>query len=593
MVSKMMKRLIGTVSALAVAASMATSAFADEPYNTYSYDNWQDPIPSQAGYRVERTYTGRGLGLEALSDPTSEFYQGANTNPDLSAPSDIYVEDTTKTIWICDTENHRIIRTDENFNLTGIYTTITGTGDSASTFNTPKGIFVEIDNEGKQILYVADTENSRGLRLEITGNTTCSLQQEFLKPESQAYGAEAFTPSKVMADKEGNVYLIATSVNTGALRYDRNGEFKGFYGANRVEQTAEVIARKVWRIFASEEQLEAMVSSVPTEFHNFDVDEDGFIFTVTESANVSTDAVKKLNAAGVNIWNNAVGNTYEFGDFAWGYDEYAAKSTKLTDVVVGENDVFNLLDYETGRVFQYDKNANLLFIFGTRSTPSEQEGSFTAPNAVETLGDRIFVVDGIKNDITVFTETVFGEYVHAASILNVEGKYSEAKPIWEEVIRRDGGYTMAHIALGKAALNAGDYKLAMEYFETAYDQENYDKAYEYYRDDFLRANFEVIVIVLFILIVLIMVYRKLKQKQIIRSITEYTGIFLAKLSEKSKAKKAMKAEKAEAKRLEIAEENKKKLAAQAEKEKKELDEKIEENLAKFEESKNSTEKEED
>ncbi|MBQ8378975.1 MAG: hypothetical protein IJX42_07575 [Oscillospiraceae bacterium] len=534
MVSKMLKRLIGIATAVATISSMAVTAFADEPYETYSYDNWQDPIPSQAGYMVEKTWTGHDLGLDELSNPESEFFISNNENPNLNGACDIYVEDTTRTIWIADTENHRILSFNENFELKGCYKSIDGAG--VKNFNAPKGLFVEVNAEGDTILYVADTENSRGVRLKITGPLTCELQQEFLKPDSQAYSAEAFTPSKVSADKEGNVYLIATSVNTGALRYDKNGEFKGFFGANRVEQTAEVIARKVWRIFASEEQLEAMVSTVPTEFHNFDMDQDGFIFTVTESANASTDAVKKLNPAGVNIWNNAKGNTYQFGDFAWGYDESVAKSTKLTDVVVGENEVFNLLDYETGRVFQYDKNADLLFVFGTRSTPSEQEGSFTAPNAVETLGDKIYVIDGIKNDVTVFVETVFGKYVHAASILNVEGKYTEAKPIWEEVIRRDGGYTMAHIALGKAALNAGEYKLAMEYFETAYDQENYDKAYEYYRDEFLRANFEIIVIGLFVLIVLILVYGKLKKKKIIAPISAYIAVGFMKIKESLKKK---------------------------------------------------------
>ena len=544
----MLKRLIGIATAVATISSMAVTAFADEPYETYSYDNWQDPIPSQAGYMVSRTWTGHDLGLDKLSDPESEFYIGANENPNLSGASDMYVEDETRTIWIADTENHRILCFDEKFNLKGCYKKIDGA--DVSNFNAPKGLFVKVDEEGNTILYVADTENSRGVRLKVTGTTTCELQQEFLKPASQAYGAEAFTPSKVSADKEGNVYLIATSVNTGALRYDRNGEFKGFFGANRVEQTAEVIARKVWRIFASEEQLEAMTSTVPTEFHNFDMDQDGFIFTVTESANASTDAVKKLNPAGYNIWNNAKGNTYEFGDFAWGYDESVAKKTQLPDVVVGENDVFNLLDYETGRVFQYDKNANLLFIFGTRSTPSEQEGSFTAPNAVETLGKEIYVLDGIKNDVTVFVETVFGKYVHKASVLNVEGKYTEAKPIWEEVIRRDGGYTMAHIALGKAALNEGEYKKAMDYFETAYDQENYDKAYEYYRDEILRANFEVIVICLLIFVVLIIVYGQLKKRKIIWSFTQCCAFVIDKVQTGVKNKKAEKAEKKAAEKAE-------------------------------------------
>lgn len=531
-----MKRLIGIATALAAVSSMAITAFADEPYDTYSYDMWQDPIPSQAGYMVERTVTGRDMGLEALSDPTSRYFISEQENPNLSGPRDLFCEEETETFWIADSANNRIIRLDKDMNMTGCYKTLTGTDITA--FNNPLGIFAEVDSEGNTIVYVADSKNSRGLKLKITGALTAEVLVEYTKPDSQIYTANAFTPSKVVVDKEGNVYLVSTTVNTGALRYDADGEFKGFFGANRVEQTAEVVARKVWRMFASQEQLEAMTSSAPSEFHNFDIDDKGFIFTVTESANASTDAVKKLNPAGFNIWDNEVGNEYEFGDFAWGTDETSAISTKLCDVAVGDNEVFNLLDFQTGRVFQYDKNANLLFVFGTKSRPSEQEGSFTEPYAVETLGSNVYVIDGAKNDVTVFTETVFGRYVHEASILNVEGKYTEAKPIWEEVVRRDGGYTMAHIALGKAAINEGEYKTAMKYFKTAYDQENYDKAYEYYRDDFLRKNFEVIVIVLFVIIAAIVVYSTLKKKGIIKPLS----VVIKAATDKKKASKKVKGE---------------------------------------------------
>ncbi|MBE6837741.1 MAG: hypothetical protein E7509_07125 [Ruminococcus sp.] len=524
----MLKRLIGIATAVATISTMAVTAFADEPYDTYSYDNWDDPIPSQAGYMVERTWMGHDLGLDKLSDPDSKFFISKSESPNLNAAADMYIEDSTRTIWVADTGNNRILCFNEDFVLKGCYKTIDGA--EKSNFAAPRGLFVEVDKNGDTILYVADTENSRAVKLKVTGALTCELQQDFLKPTSQAYSAEAFSPSKVIVDKEGNVYLVATTVNTGALRYDKNGEFKGYFGANRVQQTAEVIARKVWRIFASEEQLQAMATTVPTEFHNFDMDEDGFIYTVTESVNADTDAVKKLNPAGYNIWNNAKGNEYHFGDIARDYDEGVAKKTKLTDIVVGDNDVFNVLDYESGRVFQYDKNADLLFIFGTKSQPSEQEGSFTSPNAVETLGTKVYVLDGLKNDITVFDETVFGKYVHEASVLNVEGKYTEAKPIWEEVMKRDGGYTMAHIALGKACLNAGEYKQAMKYFKTAYDQENYDKAYEYYRDEFLREHFEVIVIGLVVFFILVAVYSHLKKKKIIWSITECLAFVLYKIS---------------------------------------------------------------
>lgn len=530
--SKIKKCLIGAVAAVMTISTMTMTAFADEPYNTYSYDMWQDPIPSQAGYMVDRTVTGPDMGLEALSDPESEFFISETENVDLNGPRDIFFEDTTKTFWVADSANNRILSLDSNLKLKGCYKKITGS--SLSTFSNPQGLFATVNDKGETILYVADSDNSRALRLRITGKLTAQMEVEYTKPETEAYSAEAFAPSKILADKEGNAYLVCTSVSTGALRYDPTGTFRGFFGANRVEQTAAVIARKVWRVFASQEQLEAMVSSVPSEFHNFDVDSDGFIYTVTESANVSTDAVKKLNPAGYNIWDNAVGNEYEFGDFAWGSEENAAKSTKLTDVVIGENGLINLLDYESGHVFQYDKDANLLFIFGTKSTPSEQEGSFTAPNAIETYGTNIYVIDGTKNDITVFTETVFGKYVHEASILYVEGKYTEAKPIWEEVVRRDGGYTLAHIALGKAALNNNEYETAMEYFETAYDQKNYDRAFEYYRDDYLRDHFEAIVITLVVIVVLILVLRSLRKRGIVKPFGEYIKMLIAKIKSSKK-----------------------------------------------------------
>lgn len=530
--SKLKKCFIGIVAAVTAAGSFAATAFADEPYETYSYDMWQDTIPSQAGYRVERTVTGLDMGLSSLSDPESPFFISEKESPYLNTARDMFFDDVSETFWVVDSGNNRLLQLDKDLKLIGCIKTIEGS--SVSTFNNPQGIFTSTDDKGVTTIYLADADNNRGLKLEKTSPTSAKVILELTKPETEAYKAEAFTPSKVIADKEGNIYLISTSVNSGALRYDSAGTFRGFFGANRVEQTAAVVARKVWRMFASEAQLEAMVSSVPTEFHNFDIDEDGFVFTVTESANASTDAVKKLNPAGYNIWDNAVGNSYEFGDFAWSAKEYSAKSTKLTDVVIGEGGIINLLDYETGRVFQYDKDANLLFIFGAKSTPSEQEGSFTAPNAVETYGTNIYVLDGTKNDITVFTETVFGKYVHQASELYVQGKYVEAKPIWEEVMRRDGGYTLAHIALGKAALNEDRYADAMEYFETAYDQENYDKAFEYYRDDFLRDHFQAIVITLVVLIVLIIVLVKLRRKGKIKSIGEYIKA--------SKEKKAAKEE---------------------------------------------------
>ena len=199
-----------------------------------------------------------------------------------------------------------------------------------------------------------------------------------------------------------------------------------------------------------------MTRNVPVEYANFDIDADGFIYTVTEAANTTTDAVKKLNPAGYNIWDNAVGDEYSFGDVASEYDSTTNKTYKcrLTDICVSDN--------------------------GT-----------------------------INNDITVYTETTFGNVVHRAVLLYDEGRYSDARADWEEVIKRDGGYAMAYVGLGKACLNDGEYMKALDYFKTAYD-----KAFKYAREEWLRDNFTVIMIVIIVLIALLIVKAVLKKKGI-------------------------------------------------------------------------------
>ena len=64
--------------------------------------------------------------------------------------------------------------------------------------------------------------------------------------------------------------------------------------------------------------------------------------------------------------------------------------------------------------------------------------------------------------------------VHRAVLLYDEGRYSDARADWEEVIKRDGGYAMADVGLGKACLNDGEYTKALDYFKTAYDRDDYD-----------------------------------------------------------------------------------------------------------------------
>ncbi len=529
MVSRMKKRIKNIISvglALSITAAMTITAYAGEPYVSYNYDAWGDAIPSQSGYRVDETITGYEMELDKLADPKSDLFVSENEPTNLSGASDIFYEENTKEFWIADSGNNRILRTDSNLKVIGCYKGVSNSQTSLdaetslSTFSNPTGIYVNIDKEtNKPIIFVADNKNARVVKAVVESKNSAKCTLEYTKPDSELYAnaSRTFNPSKILVDSAGILYVVVSSVTTGAVVFGETGEFTGFYGANRVEQTAAVIRQAIWRKFASNEQIASMTRNVPVEYANFDIDSEGFIYTVTEAANASTDAVKKLNPAGENIWNTATGNEYKFGDLPEFADCDTSKyASRLTDIAVGADGIINLLDYETGRVFQYTQDNDLLFIFGSKNGTSDQRGTFTAPNGIEAIGEKIYVIDGKKNDITIFVETTFGKYVHEAAALYEKGLYEQAIDPWNEVIKRDGGYSLAYFGLGKAYLNTGEYDKAMENFKVSVAKSSYDRAYKYERDDFLRANFTMIIIILIIIIVAIIVLRKLFKKGIIK-----------------------------------------------------------------------------
>ena len=80
---------------------------------------------------------------------------------------------------------------------------------------------------------------------------------------------------------------------------------------------------------------------------------------------------------------------------------------------------------------------------------------------------------------------------------------------------RDGLYTLAYIGMGKASLNQEKYTEALDYFKTAYDRDDYDKAFKYAREDFLREHFTAVIIIILVIIALFIVRKILISKGII------------------------------------------------------------------------------
>lgn len=530
------KALCVLLAALMACSVMAAGVVAEGPYTSYNYDAWGTAVPSQNGYIVSDTITGADMGLDQLSDPESPLFISEDEPAELSDAKDFFLSPNNE-FFIVDTGNNRILRTDVNFNLIACYKTFTGsslteeyTASDGSTatrevtdLKSPYGIFVDEDD----IMYIADRDNQRVIK----AGFDCEIITEYTRPDTELYDSVSFYCTKVLVDSAKNVYVICPAVNKGAIMFSPSGAFTGFYGANRVEVTAEVIRNKIWRRFASESQAASLTRATPVEYANFDIDDEGFIYTVTEVANVSTDAVKKLNPAGSNILEL----TTNASDLVFGDQETVTYSgttyaTRLTDISIGTNGLINILDYTSGRIFQYDRECNLLFIFGCDQ--EAQRGGFDNPNAIECLDNYVYILDGRNDDITVFEETLFGAYVHEAAELFNRGLYEESVEYWEEVLKRDGNYNMAYVALGRAYLNRDEYDIAIEYFKLAYQDEDYDRAFESQRKEMLRRNFTPIAIVVIIIIIALIIIGMLKKRGKIPK--KLISTFLGWLSKKIK-----------------------------------------------------------
>lgn len=494
------------MAAIIAVSALCATVSADEAYYGYNYDWWGDPVPSQNGYIVDKVVTGDDMGVGSFS-----------------SLSDIFVDNETEKIYLVDTENNRIVITDETFNAReveildtfqyGSEWTESESVIKSTTLNKPAGIFVT-HYKGETLLYIADYANSRVLACYEDG----TIWMEYTRPTGELFDQNVtFNPSNIVVDNALNVYVVITSITQGMVQFAVDGTFSGYYGANRVEATSEVIANMFWKMVMTRTQIMKMKRNVAVEIGNVDIDSDGFIYTVTGTKNSTTDILKKLNPAGENILSNMGFDDYIYGD-PQTYDSVSKTNYQslIEDVDVDENGNIFLLDFSEGHIFQYSDELDLEFIFGGIGT---QKGTFTSPSGIENLNQKVYVTDARKNSITVFKLTEFGALAQSAIELFNKGLYEEAKEPFEEILLRDSNYWYAYIGLGNAYYTEGDYETAMDYFYM-HARGGYNRAFKEYRINFIRSNFNYFVtIVLIIIVGMVAVgqinkyYRKKREKE--------------------------------------------------------------------------------
>ncbi|MDR0222767.1 MAG: hypothetical protein LBI38_04430 [Oscillospiraceae bacterium] len=500
MIKKRVKILISAFTAAVIAAgTVAALVSADEPYVAYDYDWWAETYPVQNGYIVDRVVTGADLKIA----------------DGLKNPSDLFVYDKTGEIYIADTGNSRLVICDSDFQNVREMKTFRYGEDfrldeqkigNYTSLNKPQGVFVTEDRNGETLIYIADHDNERVLACYADGD----VWMEYTRPASNLYDQNVtFNPKKVIVDNAGNVYICIKSITRGAVVFSENGSFNGYYGANRVEKTFNTMLNYFLKFILTREQMEQRTRPVPVEFSNFAIDDDNFIYTVTEAKSADLDVLKKLDPAGRNVFAKQGYDDMIWGDFNSPYVHGKSYKSSIVGVAVDKKGDIFLLDATSGKIFQYSYEGELMFIFGGIG---EQKGLFKTPNAIETYNDKVYILDGVKNSITVYKLTEFGMLVNEAMGLFNRGLYAESREPWEEILRRDANYYMAYIGMGNALLSLGEFKESLDYFHM-HSRGGYNRAFKDFRIDFIRKNFNNFLAAILIVVVVLTVLSKFLKRR--------------------------------------------------------------------------------
>ena len=407
----------------------------------------------------------------------------------LSYPADMCrYEDA---LYVADTGNSRILKLSLEGQVLQEIKAANGAGDALKN---PQGIF--LTEEGH--LYVADSGNARVVEYDENGSYLRSIGRPVtnLISDSQEY-----KPTKVVVDHAGRIYVIAYGINMGLVEFDKNGVFQGFMGAAEVSVSRLTY---IWKnYFSTQEQQARMETIVPTEYSNIYVDDENFIYATINNLTLddvmnNADAIRRLNPTGTDVLRR-LANYSIVGDINI---PYAENVSSFCDVAATDYGCYFVLDNNGGKVFAYDYDGNSLFAFGKKGM---KEGNVRKPSAIA-LGEnekKIYILDETLGSILVYDLTQYGQDLLEAIRLNDTGDAQGANACWQKVLRANSNNELAYIGLGKTYLSEVDYRKAMEYFRLGNSRKYYTKAFYYYRKEVMEANFGKAMAAIGILVVVI------------------------------------------------------------------------------------------
>ncbi|MFW6269002.1 MAG: YIP1 family protein [Bacillota bacterium] len=450
------------------------------PYDSYIYNWWGEPVKAPQAYLPRETINGEKLGVGKLDNPEDVEVKGDH-------------------IYILDSGNNRIIISDKKWQSISVIDNFKKNNKQDNLSN-PQGLAV--NNRG--YIFVADRDNERIVVLDSAGN----FVQEITAPSSEESEAISsnfkFEPLKVEVNTLNRIYVIADGVYDGIMEFDADGVFQGFMGAPRVNPNP---IDYFWYSIATREQRKRMSIYLPTEFSNIEVNKEGFVYATVIGGEGQNQVIKKFNPGGEDILRRN-GFFPPVGDIVTGEGEASyTGASEFIDITTQEYGIYSVLDKNRGRIFTYDRNGNLLYVFGGRGNIT---GTFRKPVAITAKNFDLLVLDSRSNQITVFKPTDYAQKILSAIKFYDRGNYELAADHWQEIVKENYNFDLAYTGLGRTYFRENNFEQAMKYYKNGHNREGYSKAFTYYRQQVIENNFSVILLLLAAIIGIYIILYKFK-----------------------------------------------------------------------------------
>ena len=490
-----MKKLTKILSlAFALIIVLAPVISATVPYSTYTYSIDGEVLDSPDAYVPEQIVSSVSLGLA--------------DGKGLKNPSDIEA-DGIGNIYITDKGNNRILVLNKYYEFKYEIVEFINQHGVKDSLNAPLSTFVVDDGDFKG-LYVCDSLNSRLLIFE---QETGEFIREIGKPESDLVDKDAgYSPVSCVVDKYGRIYVASSKTNEGIIVMTSAGDFINFIGAPKVTISALEALLQTFSSSASDNLV-----FIPTTYNTLDLDKTTgeFVYATIMYGNNSVEDMNKqeqqlttkgsdgspvrlLNANGTDIMNRN-GFFAPSGEVAikqdgvlTGPNAGAPKGpSQISDVASGPNGTWSIIDQKRSKIYTYDRDGNLLYIFGDRGS---QLGNLTQATAITYQDTNIIVLDTTTGAFTVYRRTEYANLLDDAIKLQNLREYRQASEKWDEVLAKNNNFDTAYVEKGKALYRDGQYAEAQQYFKNAFDIENYATTYKELRKISMEKYFLLVIV---------------------------------------------------------------------------------------------------